>query len=145
MSLVRRRNPPPSDAPEFFSDRGLGIRVVEALRAEGWTIHAMREVYPSSDRSRSTRFLDENWIPEVTERGLVILSKDGFRYDHERQAIAECGGRVFMIPNANLRTEYMVERFAAQRESIFACCAEPGPFLYSVHPTSLHSVTLPDV
>src|SRR5437762_323525 len=100
MSLVRRRNPPPSDPPEFFTDRGLGVRVVRALRNEGWTIHAMQEVYPSSDRSRSSRFLDENWIPTVTERGWVILSKDGFRYEHERQAIVDCGARVFMIPNA---------------------------------------------
>jgi hypothetical protein len=110
MSSVRRRNAPPSTQPEFFTHRGLGKRVVEGLRADGWTIHAMADVYPSSDRSRSRRFNDENWIPAVTERGWVILSKDGFRYGHERQAISDCDARVFMIPNASLRAEYMVER-----------------------------------
>jgi hypothetical protein len=126
---MRRRRPPTSDAPEFFTDRGLGRRVVEALRAEGWTLHPMYEVYPSSDRSRSQRFHDENWIPAVTERNWVILSKDGFRYSHERQAIVDCRARVFMIPNASIRAEYIVERFAASKETIWARCSETGPFL----------------
>jgi hypothetical protein len=148
MSSARRRRSrgPTNDAgvPEFFTDRGLGTRVVEALRREGWTVHAMRELYPSSDRRRSDRFQDENWIPTVTERGYVILSKDGFRWTHERLAIAECRARVFMIPNASLRAEYMVERFVTQRHDIWARCNDPGPFLYAVHPTSLQLITLPD-
>jgi hypothetical protein len=144
MSSVPRRSPPPSDEPEFFTDRGLGKRVVEALRAEGWIIHAMGEVYPSSERSRAKRFTDEEWIPTVTRRGWVILSKDGFRYSHERLAIADSGARVFMIPNASIRSEYMVERFAASREAIIELCKRPGPFLYAVHPTSLQRIRLPD-
>ena len=145
MSFVRRRNPPPSDPPEFFTDRGLGRRVVEVLRAEGWTVQSMQEVYPSSDRSRSRRFNDENWIPAVTQNGWVILSKDGFRYTHEREAIVECGARVFMIPNARLRAEQMVERFVVSKDSIWTQCQEVGPYLYSLHPTSIHPVTLPGV
>jgi hypothetical protein len=143
MSSLRGRNRSHKDAPEFFTDRGLGKRVVEGLRGEGWIIHPMPEVYPSSDRSRSRRFTDERWIPAVTARGWIILSKDGFRYTHERQAIAECGARVFMIPNASIRAEYMVERFAALQEAIHAHCLEAGPFLFSVHPTSLQRITLP--
>ena len=133
-----------SGKPEFFTDRGLGKRVVEQLRREGWVVHAMRDLFPSSDRRRRDRFDDENWIPTVTERGYVILSKDGFRYHHERLAIAECGAKVFMIPNANLRTEHMVERFVTQQEEIWGRCSEPGPFLYAVHPKSLLAITLPD-
>jgi PIN like domain len=117
---------------------------VDGLRAEGWTIHAMQEIFPSSDRSRSRRFADENWIPNVTERGWAILSKDGFRYHHERQAIADCGAKVFMIPNAQLRSEYMVERFVASREAIWAHCGEDGPFLYAIRPTTIDPLTLPD-
>lgn len=142
MSSVRRRSASLSDPPEFFTDRGLGKRVVEALRAEGWIIHAMNEVYPSSDRSRSRRFNDENWIPAVTERGWAILSKDGFRYGHERQAIADCGARVFMILNASIRAEYMVERFAVSRDAIHGHCREVGPFLFSVHPQTLQRIRL---
>lgn len=142
---MRRRKAPPAESPEFFTDRGLGKRVVEGLRREGWTIHAMYEVFPSSERSRSRRFQDENWIPEVTERGWAILSKDGFRWDHERLAIADCGARVFSIPSGNLRTEQMIERFAASKEAIWARCGEIGPFLYAVHPTSLFRVTLPEL
>jgi hypothetical protein len=105
----------------------------------------MREVYPSSDRRRRERFQDENWIPAVTKRGWVILSKDGFRYEHERRAIVECSARVFSIPNANLRAEHMAERFLASQEAIYAHCQSEGPFMYSVHPTTLHGVTLPGV
>lgn len=141
---MRRRNPPPPETPEFFTDRGLGKRVVEGLRAEGWTIHAMFEVYPSSERSRSRRFQDENWIPAVTERGWVILSKDGFRLHHERLAIADCDARVFMLPNASIRTEQMIERFAVSKEAIWAHCNEAG-LLYAVHPTTLFHITLPEL
>jgi hypothetical protein len=142
---VRRRHAQPAESPEFFTDRGLGKRVVEGLRAEGWTVHPMHEVYPSSDRSRSRRFQDENWIPAVTERGWIILSKDGFRWTHERLAIAECEARVFMIPNASIRAEYMIERFAVCKEAIWARCKEAGPFLYTIHPSSIHRVTLPEL
>ncbi len=127
---MRRRNPPPSDPPEFFTDRGLGKRVVAALRGEGWTIHPMQEVYPSSDRRNRERFWDENWIRAVTENGWVILAKDTFRWPHERLAIAECGARVFSIPSADLRAERMAERFFASQEAIFAHCLNPGPFMF---------------
>jgi hypothetical protein len=49
-----------------------------------------------------------------------------------------------MIPNAQLRSEYMVERFVASREAIWASCVEAGPFLYAIHPTTIHRLTLPD-
>ncbi len=80
----------------------------------------------------------------MTERGWIILSKDGFRYSHEKQAISDCAARVFMIPNGNLRTEYMVERFTASREEIFTRSCEAGPYLFAVHPSSLQRITLPD-
>jgi hypothetical protein len=39
----------------------------------------------------------------------------------------------------------MIERFASSKDAIWARCNEPGPFLYTVHPTSLFRVTLPDL
>lgn len=143
--MRRRKGPPAKSSPEFFTDRGLGKRVVEGLRKEGWTVRAMYEEFPSSERSRSRRFLDENWIPTVTERGWVILSKDSFRLTHERLAIVECGAKVFSIPSASIRTEKMIERFAASKDAIWERCEEPGPFLYAVHPSSLFHVTLPEL
>ena len=104
----------------------------------------MQEVYPSSDRGRRERFQDENWIPTVTENGWVILAKDGFRFEHERRAIVECGARVFSIPRANLRSEHMAERFFASQDAIFGHCRNNGPFMYSVHPTTIQPVTLPN-
>jgi len=57
----------------------------------------------------------------------------------------QCGARVFMIPNASLRSEYMSDRFLASRDAIFDRCADPGPFIYAVHPTTLQPIRLPDL
>ncbi len=119
--------------------------MVQALRGEGWVIHPMQEVYPSSDRRRRERFQDEVWIRAVTAKGWVILSKDGFRLTQERRAIAECGARVFSIPKADLRAEHMVERFLASQDAIYAHCQSDGPFMYSVYRSTLQQVTLPNV
>ena len=105
----------------------------------------MQEVYPSSDRRNREKFQDEAWIRHVTEQGWIILCKDGFRWDHERHAIVGCGARVFSIPNANLRSVDMAERFFASQGAIFAHSREQGPFMYSVHPTHLAPVTLPEL
>jgi hypothetical protein len=105
----------------------------------------MSEVYPSSDRGNRERFWDANWIRAVTEHGWVILAKDGFRHQHERRAIVECGARVFSIPRGNLRAEHMAERFFASQAAIFAHCRSAGPFMFSIHPTSVQPVTLPEL
>ncbi|WUM92928.1 hypothetical protein OG905_22350 [Streptomyces sp. NBC_00322] len=33
--------------PEFFLDRNLGRRVAEELRARGWTVHCIADVFPT--------------------------------------------------------------------------------------------------
>lgn len=105
----------------------------------------MQEVYPSSDRRNRERFQDAAWIRAVTENGWVILCKDGFRYEHERRTITECGARVFSIPNGSIRSVDMAERFFASQAAIFVHCRAEGPFMYSVHPTHLQPVTLPEI
>jgi hypothetical protein len=78
----------------------------------------------------------------VTERGLVILAKDSFRLRHERLMIARCGARVFTLPNANMRTEEMVERFLTNHERIVAAASAGGPCHYSVGHDRLRAIEL---
>jgi hypothetical protein len=136
---VRKRNPPPTDPPEFFLDRGLGKRVAEGLAEDDWTIHPMFEVYP---RTENRRVEDVNWIPKVTEWGWIILAKDAFRGRPEKKAILDCGARVFSLPHANMKAAEMLERFVAQKERILAACESAGPFHYSVGPDRLRVVRL---
>lgn len=136
---MRKRNPPPTDPPEFFLDRGLGKRVALALREAGWTIHPMFEVYP---RTENKCVEDFTWIPKVTEWGWIILAKDAFRGRPEQQAILDCGARVFSLPHANLKAAEMIERFLAKHEQILETAKTAGPFHYSVGSDRLRVVKL---
>jgi hypothetical protein len=56
----------------FWIDRCLGGRVVpDRLRAEGISIRTYAELYPGDDEVPDAR-----WIPEVTDRGWIIVTKD---------------------------------------------------------------------
>jgi hypothetical protein len=44
-------------SPEFFLDRNLGRRVAEGLRACGWTVHRIGDVFPDDVRDGSLRLL----------------------------------------------------------------------------------------
>ncbi len=136
---MRRRNPPPTDSPEFFLDRGLGKRVAEGLAADGWTVHPMFGVWP---RSENKRIEDVTWIPKVTENGWVLLAKDSFKLRQERRMITRCEARVFSLPNANMKAEEMVERFLHNRERIFRACQGVGPYHYAVSHDRLRLVRL---
>jgi hypothetical protein len=89
----------------------------------------MFEVFP---RTENRRVVDVTWIPRVTEWGWIILAKDAFQASHEQRMIVSCGARVFSLPNANMTTVQMVERFLTQKEAIFAHCQDDGPYHYSV-------------
>ena len=138
-SFVRKRNPPPTDHPEFFLDRGLGKRVAERLAEAGWTVHPMFKVFPRSD---NRRIEDVTWIPKVTQWGWIILAKDSFQLRHERRMITQCGARVFSLPNANMKSDQMVERFLLNRDRIVEHAVNGGPCHYSVSHDRLRPIDL---
>ncbi|MGV4888684.1 hypothetical protein ACSR0Z_19165 [Streptomyces viridosporus] len=44
--------------PESFLDRNLGRRVAEGLRARGWVVHRIGDVFPDDAQD----IADEDWI-----------------------------------------------------------------------------------
>jgi hypothetical protein len=99
----------------------------------------MFEVFP---RSEYSRIEDVTWIPRVTEWGWIILAKDSFRLRHEREMIARCGARVFSLPNANMKTAQMVERFQINQDRISAAASAGGPCHYAVGHDRLRAIEL---
>jgi len=93
-------------------------------------------------RSENKRIEDVTWIPRVTELGWVILAKDSFRLPQERRMITSCGARVFSLPNANMKSDEMIERFEINKERIMSACKRDGPFHYSVSHDRLRLIEL---
>ena len=123
---------PEQPHPKFFLDRSLGRKAVpEALRADDWEIITLAEHYgvPADEQ-----VADVEWIREAAEQGWPILMKDKrIRYRQaERQAVIEHGARCFVITRGDLSSAEMVRRFVANKATILAWVAEPGPYIYTV-------------
>lgn len=116
--------------PEFFLDRNLGRRVAEELRARGWTIHCIADVFDSDAQDVP----DADWIMYGLERSWVPLSKDGRikTRDREIQPVRERSAVLFYLDNQQLRTLAMVERLHDRRDAIHAAVARGGPAAHAV-------------
>jgi predicted nuclease of predicted toxin-antitoxin system len=88
----------------FFVDRALGNRVVEALREAGAQVEAHRDHFAPDA-------LDIEWLPVVSQRGWVVLTKDKkLRHNPlELQAIAQANARVFILTAGNLRQQKTID------------------------------------
>jgi PIN like domain len=116
--------------PEFFVDRSLGSQIVPArLRAEGLIVHTTAEVYP--DREDVD---DDIWIPECTDEGWVLLTKDKAirRNQAEKEAVQRSAARMFCIPSGNMTGPEMAERLARNRHRIIQHARKYGPYIYAV-------------
>jgi hypothetical protein len=111
--------------PEFFLDRNLGRRVAEGLRACGWTVHRIGDVFPDDGQDAP----DEEWITYGLDRSWVPLSKDGGSRpgtwrsspSWKREAV------LFYLDNQQLRSVEMVERLVARRDAIHRAVEKGGP------------------
>ena len=88
----------------FFVDRALGNKVVEALRETGVQVEAHRDHFTPDA-------LDIEWLPCVSQRGWVVLTKDvRLRYNPlELQAIAQANARVFILTAGNLPQQKTID------------------------------------
>ncbi len=125
--------------PTAFVDRSLGGKTVpRLLRAAGWPVVTMREFYGSS----GDHMPDVQWVAEQAALGHIMLSADGMilRNPVERAAVADSGGRVFVLPTGQLRGTDQGERFARHQDAIYARAAEPGPGGFVVYENRLSRV-----
>ena len=92
----------------FFTDWALGKSVPLALREAGAVVEMHRDHFAPETP-------DTEWLPEVSARGWVVLTKDKAigKNPLEVQAIARSNARVFTLVSGNLNTSNMVALFVA--------------------------------
>lgn len=111
--------------PEFFLDQNPGRRVAEGLRAHGWIVHSIGEVFPAD----AQHIPDETWIAHGLDRSWVPLSKDGRvkTRDLEIRPVLERAAVLFYLDNQQLAAGVMIERLVARRDAIHRAIARGGP------------------
>jgi hypothetical protein len=90
--------------------------------------------------------LDEEWIPKVTRRGWVILTKDKNirRTRGEREAVLLAAARVFTLSSGNMRGEAMAALFVSRLADMEKLALNhPPPFVAVVSPTGIRMIALP--
>ena len=88
---------------------------------------------------------DPVWIPEVTSRGWLIITRDRNIAVNRAEitAVRETGARMVALAGAEaIGTWAQLEVFMRQWRAIEALLAEPGPFIYSATRTRLRPVDL---
>ena len=114
-----------SGRPTFYVDRCLGKTVPRELRAAGALVEA-------HDDHFAQNALDDDWIPQVTARGWVILTKDKNirRAGGERETVLLSNSRVITLASGNMRGAAMAALFVsriAEMEQLAA--SHPPPFV----------------
>jgi PIN like domain len=114
----------------FFIDRALGRKyVADALRSANASV----EVH---DDHFAPEAPDAVWLPEVTERGWVVLTKDARIGVNilEQIAIANSGARVFVLSIDTATGEDMARAFTLALKSIVRLInSHQAPFIAKVY------------
>lgn len=114
----------------FFIDRCLGTgKIVEALRQLDVAIEVHDDHFENNAQ-------DVDWLPEVGEKGWVVLTKDSSISKNylERIAVARARVRMFMFASQSLSGTEMAEVFikAVNRIQQFTR-KHPAPFIAKIY------------
>lgn len=114
----------------FFIDRCLGrVHLASALRQAGITVE-------THDDHFSQAAQDEDWLPEVGQRGWIVLTKDARigKRTTERLAVANGNVRMFVLVSQDLSGEDMIEVFRKAFPAMQTFAREnPSPFIAKVY------------
>jgi predicted nuclease of predicted toxin-antitoxin system len=127
-----------AERPTLFVDRSLGKGVGQSLREIGATV-----VLHDDEFEQTTP--DADWIPEVTARGWVILTKDKNirRAGGEREDVLKAGARVFTLTSGRMSGQQMSEVFISNLDEIERIAIEvTPPFAYSVGPNGCQEIPI---
>jgi hypothetical protein len=117
-----------SDRPILFVDRSLGKSVGYLLRDAGAIVELHDDHFPQTE-------LDKTWIPNVSGRGWVILTKDKNirRPRGEREHVLLARARVFTLASGNMRGQDMAAAFIEHLAEIERIAVkQTPPFVYVV-------------
>ncbi len=130
MPSGRRRQQPERPPPVFFLDRDLARHLIaEAIRAKGYEVLPMAEVYPEG---ADQRIADPDWMVKADQEGWVALTKDYSVVRDHRDVLAETTLRAFAYNNANLTGLEMVDRLETNFNRILQRAAKLGPYVYVI-------------
>jgi hypothetical protein len=90
---------------------------------------------------------DDEWIPEVTSRGWLIITRDRRIRTQPREikAVLDHGARmVRLVGSDSVGTFSQLELLMCRWRDVLKCLEEPGPFIYAASRTSFRSVSLDD-
>jgi hypothetical protein len=91
----------------FFVDRALGgLDVPSRLRSENYLVAVHDDHFPKDCR-------DVDWLPQVSGRGWIVLTKDKriIRRELERRAIIDSNTAVFVLTAGDLKGSEQAEAF----------------------------------
>lgn len=101
----------------FFVDAGLGLKLVEGLRALGYTnIEHIHEKFPVGT-------LDEEWLEYVGKSKLVVITKDKMirKNPKEKAALIKYGIVAFYLGGDRLSIKEMGKQLINSWEKMEAC------------------------
>ncbi len=137
----------PSPKPlEVFCDRSLGRhQVPDALRALGWQVHTMADVY---GEEQAQQLADTVWLADAGARGWVVLHKDAaIARLHQGQpgpelaALVAAGVQAFCLMSAQLPGAEQASRFVmASAEIERIARSQPGPFVYGLYSRKMRQI-----
>ena len=116
--------------PILFLDRDFGrIHVAAALREAGELVEVHDDHFPQDAE-------DEVWLPEVTRRGWIALSKDNAirravrRGFLQRLTVARCGARLFIFTGSDMTGPQIGATLSEMAPKIRRMAAnQPAPFI----------------
>lgn len=88
-----------------------------------------------------TNVKDRLWIPEVTDRGWSIVTRDKKIQSNsaERDAVLECGAKVFTLVDEGKMAKWdQLEILMCRWRDIEKLGSEKGPFIYAIHRTDVN-------
>ena len=127
---------PPPDPVIFYTDSCLGKKCAEALRHEEFRVECHQDHFAPDAP-------DVAWIPVVSQRGWVILTKDKAMKQGtvEFAAVIASGARMFVLGRGNYTGQGMINIFLQHLAKIVAFVAsQPGPFIVSLSNSPLRVV-----
>lgn len=93
----------------------------------------------------SPNVYDENWLPIVSGRSWLIITRDWHINDHRREvdAVRENNARMVTLSSKEATNTFtQLEVLMCQWRKVERCLDEPGPFIYEATRTRFHPVPL---